>query len=235
MFYGAKQYGNSELSKYFSEILCKNNLKMNKSLINSRFLEAINFILSQKIAKNKAEISKNIGISTSKFSEILNNRMNAGIELLAKISEIYNISSEWLLTGNGSMLKPECNTGRGNNIVNGENKGVVGNCGTISNIGDNTGIGQMSGGCVRNNKKNNYHGLTREDLISMMEERFQHMLKKEEDIRDIIEENRKLTEEMLRKNDEIQKKDEDYRDATRHINELHKRIDLLTDKLINNL
>jgi len=80
---------------------------MDKVLINNRFIEAISFILSNKIAKNKAEISNNFGISASKFSEILNNRMNAGIELYSNISEIYNISADWLLTGKGNMFKSD--------------------------------------------------------------------------------------------------------------------------------
>lgn len=176
---------------------------------------------------------QSIGISNGSFASQLKNNRTIGVDKLENILQIYSeINPEWLLTGTGFMLKKEYNASRDNNIVNGENKGVVGNYGTIGNVGD-TGIGQMSGGCVHDNEINNYHGFTRDDLVSMMEERFQHMLKKEEDIRNIFEENRKLTDEMLRQNDEFRKKNEDYRDAIRHINELHKRIDLLTDKLID--
>lgn len=92
---------------------------MDKSFINSRFLEVINLLISSKIAKNKAEISSNLGISASKFSEILNERMLAGIDLFAKISEIYNISADWLLTGRGEVFKGANNNALNNTISNG--------------------------------------------------------------------------------------------------------------------
>jgi transcriptional regulator with XRE-family HTH domain len=99
---------------------------MDKSLINKRFLEAINLLVSNKIAKNKAEISHNLGISASKFSEILNERMLAGVDLLAKISEIYNISPDWLLSGKGEMLKKQGNNAQNQSII-GDNNVQAGN------------------------------------------------------------------------------------------------------------
>jgi hypothetical protein len=74
---------------------------------------------------------------------------------------------------------------------------------------------------------NNYAGLTLEDLISMMEERFQHMLKKDNQIEEIFEENRKLTDEVIRQNADFRLYNEAYR-------RLVERIAELTNKLLEN-
>lgn len=193
--------------------------------------ERIENIIKDHYSGNKRSFAKAVGVSATVIENIVGSRKGKpSYDVLEKMCANANISPDWLLTGSGSMLR----TGRDSNIVNGENKGIVGNYGTIGNVGDNTGIGQMSGGCVHDNEINNYHGLTRDDLVTMMEERFQHMLKKEEDIRNIFEENRKLTDEMLRQNDEFRRKNDDYREAVIHIKALMERINQLTDKLINN-
>lgn len=75
-----------------------------KELINQRFTESVNFIISRKIAKNKAEIAEKLNISRSKFSEILNGRMSIGLDDLANYIIIYNLNSEWFFTGKGEML-----------------------------------------------------------------------------------------------------------------------------------
>ena len=89
---------------------------MCKSLINSRFISAINMILERDNGLTKGDLSLKFGISQQKFTEILKERMNVGADLLAGlITEYPDISAEWLLTGNGSMLKtptasePPCN------------------------------------------------------------------------------------------------------------------------------
>ena len=50
-------------------------------------------------------MADSFGISPSKFSEILKERMNAGTEIMSKLSLLYNISATWLLTGEGEMTK----------------------------------------------------------------------------------------------------------------------------------
>lgn len=85
---------------------------MDKSIINNRFLESINYLINNKIVSSKNELAEALGIGNSKFSEILNERMKAGTDLIACLCNEYNISADWLLMGKGSMLlnsqnKPE--------------------------------------------------------------------------------------------------------------------------------
>lgn len=64
------------------------------------------FLESQDISFNKLSVM--IGVSNSYFSKMVKNRASVGSDILEKIVRIYpNLSAEWLLTGNGTMLK--CN------------------------------------------------------------------------------------------------------------------------------
>lgn len=74
-------------------------------VINERVIEAINFILSSKIELSKAELAKKMGIKPAKFSEILNKRMKAGMDIIQKLCIDYEISADWLITGEGSMCR----------------------------------------------------------------------------------------------------------------------------------
>lgn len=80
---------------------------MNKKDINTRFVEAVNYLLNSNIASSKADLATAFGIKPSKFSEILNYRMNIGTDLAAILCASYNINSNWLLTGEGEMLRSE--------------------------------------------------------------------------------------------------------------------------------
>lgn len=81
---------------------------MCKSLINSRFITAINSLLKRENSLTKGDLSQKFGISQQKFTEILKERMNVGADLLASLIIAYpDISAEWLLTGEGSMQKSE--------------------------------------------------------------------------------------------------------------------------------
>jgi transcriptional regulator with XRE-family HTH domain len=86
---------------------------MSKDAINQRFKTAINFLIKEKIAKNKQEISNNLNISASRFSEILNLRMNVQIDLLAILSEKYNVSVDYIINGNNGILKNPNNNKNG--------------------------------------------------------------------------------------------------------------------------
>ncbi len=74
----------------------------NKESINKRFIESVQYILQWE---KKGKMADSFQISSSKFSEILSERMKAGVELYSIIVSNYNINAEWLLTGNGSMIK----------------------------------------------------------------------------------------------------------------------------------
>lgn len=63
-------------------------------------------------------------------------------ETISSILETFpNIDANWLITGQGEMYKKEYNAGRDNvgvgNKIEGDNKGVIGNTGTVGNVGGN--------------------------------------------------------------------------------------------------
>lgn len=76
---------------------------MGKTEINARVISAIAGIL-QETGVSKAALARSLGVSPSRFSEILGLRMMAGTELMALLAERYGISSDWLLTGRGEMV-----------------------------------------------------------------------------------------------------------------------------------
>ena len=78
---------------------------MEKSAINKRFIEAVEYVLSTGKAESKGALATTLGIKSTKFSEILNGRMNIGTDLAALICSHYDISPEWLLLGSGSKLR----------------------------------------------------------------------------------------------------------------------------------
>lgn len=74
---------------------------------HSGFYGAISYLLDKNIVRNKGDIAQDFEISPSKFSEILNKRMNPNIELYVILINKYGFNPEWLLTGSGEMLKTE--------------------------------------------------------------------------------------------------------------------------------
>lgn len=89
--------------------------------INERVIEVIKFILSSKIESSKAELAEKLGVKPAKFSEILNKRMKAGMDIIQRLCNEYNVSADWIITGRGDMLLNNCqdeatNTNNSNNI-----------------------------------------------------------------------------------------------------------------------
>lgn len=78
---------------------------MEKEAIHVRFVEAVNYLLNNNLVSSKGAFAEKMKISSTKLSEILNSRMKAGTELLARMCQEFKISSIWLLTGEGSMLR----------------------------------------------------------------------------------------------------------------------------------
>ena len=80
---------------------------MKKETFNKRFIEAIDHILKSNRNVNKTIIARHLGISNSKFSEILKERMNAGVDSIALVCQDFNISPEWILFGEGDIERKE--------------------------------------------------------------------------------------------------------------------------------
>lgn len=71
-----------------------------------RVKEVINWIIFEKIAKNRKEIAKLLDYTESSFSQIINSKVTLSAQFIKKLSNIdKRINEAWLLTGEGEMLK----------------------------------------------------------------------------------------------------------------------------------
>lgn len=71
------------------------------SIMNERIRE---FLISEN--KSSAQFAEEIGVQPSGISHILSGRNNPSLDFVIKMLERYrNISSDWLLFGNGPMYK----------------------------------------------------------------------------------------------------------------------------------
>lgn len=77
---------------------------MTKEDINNRVIQAIEHLLSNNLVANKTELADAFNIKPTKFSEILNKRMNAGTDIISILCDRYNVSPSWLLNGRGDMI-----------------------------------------------------------------------------------------------------------------------------------
>ena len=57
---------------------------LSKSEINSRVVEALLAIVANNLVATKTDLAERMGFKPAKFSEILNYRMNAGEDIIAK-------------------------------------------------------------------------------------------------------------------------------------------------------
>lgn len=78
---------------------------MIKTAINQRFINCVNYLIDNDIFSKKGDIAKKINIKNAKFSEILNLRMNVGIEEIIAICQIYSFNLDYIITGKGEMIK----------------------------------------------------------------------------------------------------------------------------------
>ncbi|MCI2229548.1 helix-turn-helix domain-containing protein [Polaribacter sp. MSW13] len=63
----------------------------------------MNFIISENPKVQKSEIAQKLHIGKSTFSEILKERMNVSIDVIAQFSKEFGFSLEWLINGQGDM------------------------------------------------------------------------------------------------------------------------------------
>lgn len=77
---------------------------LSKQEINSRFVTACHAILKCGLISTKSGLAESLGAKPAKFSEILNYRMSAGIDMIARMCDYYYVSPEWLLMGRGKRV-----------------------------------------------------------------------------------------------------------------------------------
>lgn len=78
-----------------------------KNEISARFIEAYTQLLSLGKTSDKKDFAYKIGISPSMVTEISKGRSSVGLIAIQNIVLNFGVSPDWLLTGNGKMLKEE--------------------------------------------------------------------------------------------------------------------------------
>lgn len=77
-------------------------------LENQRFIDVINFLKSEGLVYNDVDFSQKVGKARSYVSEVKNGKRPISDIFVHSITEAFPIiQSDWLLTGEGSMLKSE--------------------------------------------------------------------------------------------------------------------------------
>lgn len=75
--------------------------------VTDRFVNAVENLIKSNIVASAKAVAENIGISSSMMTEICKERSNIGTIPLQNFVTKYNISANWLLTGEGSMISEE--------------------------------------------------------------------------------------------------------------------------------
>lgn len=73
--------------------------------LSKRFLEVLNHLIKEKIVADNKDFASHISVSTSMITEISKGRSNVGLTAIQNTVLKFPISSDWLLTGEGSMLR----------------------------------------------------------------------------------------------------------------------------------
>lgn len=74
--------------------------------VNQRLNDIVNYLIFSKVALDKTDLSKKLGYNASSFSQIINERVPLTDRFINRLIEFApNIDKNWLLTGEGTMLK----------------------------------------------------------------------------------------------------------------------------------
>ena len=76
-----------------------------KNDVSGRFIAALECLIGDNIVSDKKDFAKKLGISPSMITEIYKGRSAVGTTAIQNIVKLFNISGDWLLTGEGPMLK----------------------------------------------------------------------------------------------------------------------------------
>lgn len=73
--------------------------------LSDRFIEAMEYLFSTKKVLNSSDFAAKVGISASMITEIRKGRSNVGSKAIQNTVLEFNIDGNWLLTGEGSIIK----------------------------------------------------------------------------------------------------------------------------------
>lgn len=76
-----------------------------KNEVSGRFIAAFEYLLKVNVIADKKDFANKLGISPSMVTEISKGRSAVGTTAIQNIVLFFNISGDWLLTGEGEMLK----------------------------------------------------------------------------------------------------------------------------------
>ena len=77
---------------------------LTKEEINKRFITAVHAIIKKGLISSKAGLAESLNVKPAKFSEILNGRMKAGVDMIAIMCDFYKVSPDWLLMSRGNNV-----------------------------------------------------------------------------------------------------------------------------------
>ena len=77
---------------------------LTKTEINNRFITAVHAVLANGLISSKTGLAESLKVKPAKFSEILNRRMNVGVDMLAILCDFYRVSPDWLLMCRGNNV-----------------------------------------------------------------------------------------------------------------------------------
>lgn len=80
---------------------------LTKEEINSRVIHAVHALLKQEKSLTKTSLAESLNVKPAKFSEILNDRMKAGVDMIAILCDFWNVSPDWILMSRGPIFRDE--------------------------------------------------------------------------------------------------------------------------------
>ena len=82
------------------------------------------------------ELSKRINMPQTTVNSYMNGSRKMSYEFAESVITTFGLNANWIVTGNGQMFFNNI-AGRDNNIVDGDNKGIVGSNNTTGSVGGN--------------------------------------------------------------------------------------------------
>gem|GEM_PF-5793953 len=93
------------ITKYFDNYFSIFCIMSTKNEVSGRFIAAFEHLLKVNAIADKKDFALKLGISPSMVTEISKGRSAVGTTAIQNIVMLFNISGDWLLTGEGQMLR----------------------------------------------------------------------------------------------------------------------------------